>query len=105
MKWLPARAYDNGIYAVFSNPIGMDHDQLKNGCSMIIDPFGQVIAECRELGDCFVTSIVNSRKLEDAGGFRYTRARRPDLYRDIIGRDHTAVQKVAWLKGKGKFPG
>ncbi|WP_371922993.1 nitrilase-related carbon-nitrogen hydrolase [Flavobacterium sp. B183] len=40
MKWLPARAYDNAIYAVFSNPIGMDDDQLKNGCSMIIDPFG-----------------------------------------------------------------
>ena len=44
MKWLPARAYDNAIYAVFSNPIGMDDDQLKNGCSMILDPFGDVIA-------------------------------------------------------------
>ena len=30
MKWLPSRAYDNGIYVVFSNPIGMDDDQLKN---------------------------------------------------------------------------
>ena len=49
MKWLPARAYDNGVYVVFSNPIGMDDDQLKNGCSMIIDPFGDVIAECRSL--------------------------------------------------------
>ena len=29
MKWLPSRAYDNGVYVVFSNPIGMDHDQLK----------------------------------------------------------------------------
>jgi predicted amidohydrolase len=47
MKWLPARAYDNAVYVVFSNPIGMDDDQLKNGCSMIIDPFGDVIAECR----------------------------------------------------------
>ncbi|HMG89725.1 MAG TPA: nitrilase-related carbon-nitrogen hydrolase, partial [Chryseolinea sp.] len=28
MKWLPSRAYDNGIYVVFSNPIGMDDDQL-----------------------------------------------------------------------------
>lgn len=45
MKWLPARAYDNGIYVVFSNPIGMDDDQLKNGCSMILDPFGDVLAE------------------------------------------------------------
>jgi predicted amidohydrolase len=105
MLWLPARAYDNGIYVVFSNPIGMDDDQLKNGCSMIIDPFGSIIAECRELGDSFATAAINKKKLEDAGGFRYTRARRPDLYRDIIGRDHTSVQKVAWLKGKGKFPG
>ncbi|MGH2648139.1 MAG: nitrilase-related carbon-nitrogen hydrolase, partial [Ginsengibacter sp.] len=24
MKWLPARAYDNGLYAIFSNAIGMD---------------------------------------------------------------------------------
>ena len=105
MLWLPARAYDNGIYVVFSNPIGMDDDQLKNGCSMIIDPFGGIIAECREPGDCFVTAPINRQKLKDAGGFRYTMARRPDLYRDIIGRDHAAVQKVAWLKEKGKFPG
>ncbi|HEX3767038.1 MAG TPA: nitrilase-related carbon-nitrogen hydrolase, partial [Puia sp.] len=27
MKWLPARAYDNALYAIFSNPIGMDDDQ------------------------------------------------------------------------------
>ncbi len=51
MKWLPARSYDNAIYTVFSNPIGMDDDQLKNGCSMIIDPFGDIIGECRTLGD------------------------------------------------------
>ncbi len=51
MKWLPARAYDNGVFVVFSNPIGMDDDQLKNGCSMIIDPFGDIIAECRSFDD------------------------------------------------------
>jgi hypothetical protein len=28
-EWLPARAYDNAVYVVFSNPIGMDDDQLK----------------------------------------------------------------------------
>lgn len=97
MKWLPARAYDNGIYAVFSNPVGMDDDQLKNGCSMIIDPFGEIIAECRELGDCIVTTLVTRDKLKNSGGYRYTMARRPELYRNIIGRDHTSVQKVAWI--------
>lgn len=98
MKWLPARAYDNAIYAVFSNPIGMDDDQLKNGCSMIIDPFGDVIAECRTLGDDIVTATLTPEKLTQAGGYRYIKARRPDLYRDIIGQEHTPEQKVVWLQ-------
>ncbi|RYO86277.1 hypothetical protein DL766_003324 [Monosporascus sp. MC13-8B] len=51
MKWLPARAYENGVYVVFSNPIGMDHGQLKNGCAMMLDPFRDVVAGCRELGE------------------------------------------------------
>jgi len=97
MKWLPARAYDNGIYAVFSNPIGMDDDQLKNGCSMIIDPFGDIIAECRSLGDDYVTASITPEKLTQAGGYRYLQARRPELYKDIIGQPHTPEQKVAWL--------
>lgn len=97
LKWLPARAYDNAVFAVFSNPIGMDDDQLKNGCSMILDPFGEIIAECRNLGNDLVTAILDPDKLTDAGGHRYLMARRPDLYRDIIGRDHKPVQKVAWL--------
>lgn len=98
MKWLPARAYDNAIYAVFSNPIGMDDDQLKNGCSMVIDPFGDVIAECRTLGDDFVTAVCTPNKLTEAGGYRYKNARRPDLYKDIIGQEHTPEQKVIWIK-------
>jgi 5-aminopentanamidase len=98
MKWLPARAYDNGIYAVFSNPIGMDDDQLKNGCSMIIDPFGDILAECRTFDDSFVTATIVPEKLVQAGGSRYIKARRPDLYRGIIGQSHKPEQKVSWLK-------
>jgi len=97
MKWLPARAYDNGIYAVFSNPIGMDDDQLKNGCSMIIDPYGDILAECRSFDDSFVTATITPEKLANAGGNRYIKARRPDLYRDILGKDHNPEQKVIWL--------
>ena len=97
MKWLPARAYDNGIYAVFSNPVGMDDDQLKSGCSMIIDPFGDVLAECRSFEDSFVTATITPAKLSQAGGYRYIKARRPELYRDIIGRQHQPEQKVVWL--------
>lgn len=102
MKWLPSRAHDNGIYVVFSNPIGMDHDQLKNGCSMIIDPFGDILAECRTLDNEFVTAVISEGKLKDSGGFRYTNARRPDLYRHIIGMKHDPVQKVAWMEKNKK---
>jgi len=97
MKWLPARAYDNAIYAVFSNPIGMDDDQLKNGCSMIVDPFGDIVAECKTLGDDIATADLIPQTLQDAGGYRYIKARRPELYRDILGQEHTSEQKVSWL--------
>jgi predicted amidohydrolase len=97
MKWLPARAYDNAIYAVFSNPIGMDDDQLKPGCSMIVDPFGDVIAECRKLDNDIAIATLTPEKLTQAGGYRYLKARRPDLYSHIIGQAHEPEQKVVWL--------
>jgi len=97
MKWLPARAYDNGIYAVFSNPIGMDGDQLKNGCSMILDPYGDVIAVCRTLGNDIAIGTLTADKLERAGGHRYRMARRPELYKDIIGQPNESRQKVVWM--------
>jgi predicted amidohydrolase len=97
MKWLPARAYDNAMYIVFSNPIGMDDDQLKNGCSMIIDPFGDIMAECRMLEDGFVTASLTPDKITLAGGHRYINARRPDLYGEIISRPNSSTQKVSWM--------
>jgi predicted amidohydrolase len=98
MKWLPARAYDNALYTVFSNPIGMDDDQLKNGCSMILDPFGDILAECRSFSDDYVIATCTEEKLRLAGGFRYIKARRPELYKDIIGKEHKALQKVSWME-------
>ena len=104
MKWLPSRAYDNGIYVVFSNPIGMDDDQLKNGCSMIIDPFGDIIAECRSFENEIVIANCVYNNIRESGGYRYRKARKPELYRDIIGKEHKSVQKVSWMtekKGQG----
>jgi predicted amidohydrolase len=97
MKWLPSRAYDNAAYIIFSNPIGLDDDQLKNGCSMIIDPFGDIIAECRNLGDDVSVAICNPEKLTEAGGYRYKNARRPELYGDIISKAHKSELHVVWL--------
>ena len=100
MKWLPSRAYDNAAYVVFSNPIGMDDDQLKNGCSMIIDPFGDILTECQTFEDSYVIANIIPEKLTLAGGYRYMKARRPELYKDIIGKEHNPEQKVVWLDKK-----
>lgn len=97
MRWLPSRAHDNGVYVVFANPIGIDGDQLKNGCSMILDPFGAVIAECRTLSNEVALAQLNPETLEAAGGKRYIKARKPQLYKKIIGREHQSEQKVAWM--------
>ncbi len=80
MRWLPARAYENGIYAVFTNAVGVDHDTIKTGNAMVLDPYGEILVESHALGDDVVTTLVTEEKLHDASGRRYIRARRPELY-------------------------
>ena len=80
MRWLPTRAYENGLYYVFTNAVGVDHDTIKTGNAMVIDPFGEIVAESTALGDDVVVGLCTPEKLELSSGRRYLRARRPDLY-------------------------
>jgi len=80
MRWLPARAYENGVYYVFTNNVGVDYDTIKPGLAMIIDPFGEILAESNALGDDVVVALCTPEKLDESSGRRYLRARRPDLY-------------------------
>jgi predicted amidohydrolase len=80
MKWLPARAWENGVYAVYSNAIGRDGDTIKPGLAMILDPHGEVLAESQELDDDVVVAILTPERLKESSGRRFLRARRPDLY-------------------------
>ncbi len=84
MRWLPARAYDNGIYAIFTNPIGDDDGEIRNGNAMILDPFGEVVSECHELGDDVTVALCTAEKIDQCSGRRYIRARRPDLYGKLV---------------------
>ena len=84
LRWLPTRAYENGVYAVFSNPIGWDYDTVKPGLAMILDPHGEVLAESNALEDDVVVGLLTADKLEQASGRRYLRARRPELYGKLL---------------------
>lgn len=87
-----------GIYAVFSNPVGPDGDQLKNGNSMVPDPYGEVLSECRSMDDEVVVARCAPDKLELAGGYRYRNARKPELYGEILGKSHITDLNVEWMK-------
>lgn len=100
MRWLPARAYDNGIYYAFTNPIGYDGEHLKNGNSLILDPYGDVVTEIKSFEDEITTAAITSDKLKLAGGYRYRNARKPELFRDILGADHKSETKPVWMKNQ-----
>ena len=83
-RWLPARAWENGVYCVYTNPIGVDGDTIKPGGAMVLDPFGEILAECHALGDDVVVALCSADKLQAASGRRYLRSRRPELYTKLI---------------------
>ncbi len=84
MRWLPARCWENGIYGVFSNAVGIDDDTIKPGLAMILDPFGEVRAECSALDDDVVVALLTEETLSQSSGRRYLRARRPELYGKLV---------------------
>ncbi len=103
MRWLPARAYENGVYAVFTNPIGMDYGQVRNGNAMVLDPFGEVIAECRELSDDLCLAVCTKDKIRVSSGQRYLRARRPELYAELVAPPKSPPQTLpGWQLESGR---
>ena len=83
MKWLPARAHDNGIYLIFSNGVGRDDNEVRTGNSMILDPYGDVLAETWKAGEEVVTADLKAKTRAMCTGVRWIRSRRPDLYADV----------------------
>jgi predicted amidohydrolase len=86
MRWLPSRAHDNGMFLLFSNGIGPDDDEIRTGNAMILDPYGEIIAESRATGDAMVVADLDASLLEMSSGRRWLRARRPELYGSLAVR-------------------
>lgn len=84
MRWLPTRAWENGIYSVFSNPIGWDYNNVKPGLAMILDPHGEVLVESHAVEDDVVVGLLTAETFENASGRRYLNARRPELYGKLV---------------------
>ena len=84
--------------SVITNQIGYDRDQLKNGNSLIVDPYGYVLVEIKSFDDEKGTAIIIENKLILSGGWRYRNARKPELYKDNIGAEHESKTKPVWME-------
>jgi predicted amidohydrolase len=80
MRWLPSRAHDNGMFLIFSNGVGIDDDEVRTGNAMILDPYGEILAETGRAGDDMVIADLDAEQLPLSSGQRWLRARRPELY-------------------------
>lgn len=86
MRWLPARAHDNGMFLVFANGVGEDDGEVRTGNAMLIDCYGRIINETCRAGDEIVTGMLDLDLLERCTGRRWIRGRRPELYAPLVQR-------------------
>ena len=83
MRWLPSRAHDNGMFLVFSNGVGVDDDEVRTGNAMILDPYGEVLAETGRAADDMVVADLDAEVIPTSSGRRWLTARRPELYEPL----------------------
>ena len=89
-EWLPCRAYDNNLYVVFTNSVGIDGPEVRVGCNMIIDPEGLVVAETSEPGNALIVAQLTKEKRVNSLPSVHIGSRRPSLY----GRITEAVPEI-----------
>ena len=83
LRWIPARAHDNGLFLLFSNGVGIDDDEIRTGNAMIIDPYGRIITETWKADDDMVIADLDPSLLFETTGQRWIRTRRPELYKQL----------------------
>nr|WP_319473884.1 nitrilase family protein [uncultured Sphaerochaeta sp.] len=86
MRWLPSRAHDNGMFLLFSNGVGRDDDEVRTGNAMILDPYGEILAESKALENDMVIAELDLSLIPTSNGRRWMKARRPELYSLIAQR-------------------
>ncbi len=90
------------MFYLFSNGVGIDDDEVRTGNAMIIDPFGRILCETWKAGDDMVIAELDPGLRIDNTGQRWTRARRPDLYRPLAEPTGKEVDmRTARFAGKG----
>jgi predicted amidohydrolase len=80
LRWLPSRAHDNGVFYIFSNGVGIDDNEVRTGNAMILDPYGEILAETWQADDALVVADLRAEDRHMCTGVRWMKSRRPELY-------------------------
>ena len=105
MRWLPARAHDNGLFLIFSNGVGRDDDEVRTGGAMILDPYGDILAETWAAADAMVTADLDPTVRDMCTGQRWISTRRPELYGPLVERTGMERDTRAVRFGRGDGTG
>lgn len=79
------RALENGVFAIIANRVGKEGDFEFFGNSMIVNPYGEIVANAGEKEDAILSAILN---LEDVDRARikwpWLRDIRPEIYQRLV---------------------
>jgi predicted amidohydrolase len=81
--WLSRREDPQPIKQACRGPNGRGwllHDEVRTGNAMILDPYGEIIAESESVDDDLVVADLDPSLLHMCTGVRWMSARRPELY-------------------------
>jgi N-carbamoylputrescine amidase len=82
---LRARAYENGVFVVAANRVGVEGPRHHLGRSMVVDPRGTIVAEAGTRDAELLTATVDLDDVTAARAqFPWWRDRRPDLYGPLV---------------------
>jgi len=71
----------------------VDDDEIRTGNSMILDPYGRVLAETCKAADDMVAADLDRSLIPESTGRMWMKARRPDLYGGLAVR--TGIERDA----------
>jgi N-carbamoylputrescine amidase len=82
---LRARAYENGVFVLAANRVGVEGPRHHLGRSMVVDPRGTIVAEAGTKAPALLSAAVDLDDVTAARTrFPWWRDRRPDLYGPLV---------------------
>ena len=85
------RAWENGVYLAPCNKVGLEGDWVFGGRSLVVDPFGEIVAQASDDGDDTIVAELDRDRIYAARRrWPMLRDRRPEVYGPLTSTDETA---------------